>query len=96
MREIVVGYDGSEEAERAVTRAADVAEAFGAHLVVVSVTRPVLATNPVLEPTIPGPLVMPGPAGAAPVPPVDTAPPSELTLEGSPSSEALAERQTPP
>ena len=38
MKTIVVGYDGSEEAQRALARAADIAQAFSARLVVISVT----------------------------------------------------------
>jgi nucleotide-binding universal stress UspA family protein len=38
LKTIVVGYDGSEAAERALARAADIAEAFSAHLTLVSVT----------------------------------------------------------
>jgi nucleotide-binding universal stress UspA family protein len=38
MKTIVVGYDGSDAAERALRRAADIAQAFSARLVVVSVS----------------------------------------------------------
>ena len=40
MKRILVGFDESEPAERALTRAADLAEALGAHLLVVSVAVP--------------------------------------------------------
>jgi nucleotide-binding universal stress UspA family protein len=45
MQTIVVGYDGSEAAERALRRAAEMAEA-SARLVVVSVSRPAYAPGP--------------------------------------------------
>jgi nucleotide-binding universal stress UspA family protein len=38
LKMIVVGYDGSAAAERALARAADIAEAVSAHLTLVSVT----------------------------------------------------------
>ncbi len=46
MKTIVIGYDGSDAAERALGRAADIAQAFSARLVVVSVSG--LATVPAL------------------------------------------------
>jgi nucleotide-binding universal stress UspA family protein len=49
MQTIVVGYDGSDSAERALRRAAELAEAFSGRLVAVSVSEPALA--PALEPT---------------------------------------------
>jgi nucleotide-binding universal stress UspA family protein len=63
MKRIVVGYDGSEEADLALTRAAEVAEAFSARLVVVSVTSSALAPAP----SVPEPMAFPGLA-PAPIP----------------------------
>ena len=63
MKTIVVGYDASDAAARVLDRAAELAEALAAHLVVVSVTEPVTTTAPILEP--PGTLGLAG--GATPV-----------------------------
>lgn len=81
MKTIVVGYDGSDEAERALRRAADIAEAFSARLVVVSVSgfapAPVFALEPgaeVIPPAVGGPaavggsVLLPEPAPSAPDP----------------------------
>jgi nucleotide-binding universal stress UspA family protein len=40
MKRIVVGYDGSDEAHRALDRAAELAQKFAAELIVVSVETP--------------------------------------------------------
>ena len=59
MRTILVGYDASDAAERVLDRAAELAEALSARLVVVSVaTAPLPATAPVLESG--GPMLAPG------------------------------------
>lgn len=80
MKAIVVGYGGSEEAQRALARAADIAEAFSARLVVVSVTAPAHIPVPVsaFEPA--ASLVPPAAAGAA-----GTVPLPELQPEPSQS-----------
>ena len=85
MKTIVVGYDGSDAAERALGRAAEIAQVFSARLVVVSVSG--LATVPAsvsaFEPTAePIPPVVAGPvapAGTVPLPePVSPQEPKEL------------------
>jgi nucleotide-binding universal stress UspA family protein len=91
MKRVVVGYDGSEEASRALTQAADVAEAFSARLVVVSVTSSASATAPALAPPVPEPI---GHPGVAPI--LD---PGELTRVEAPepagfsAAGELSERQ---
>jgi len=67
MRTIVVGYDGSDAAERALGRAADIAQAFSAQLLIVSASG--LASIPArvsaLEPTAePVPPAVAGPVAA--------------------------------
>jgi nucleotide-binding universal stress UspA family protein len=78
MKTIVVGYDGSDAAERALRRAADIAEAFSARLVVVSVSGSAYVPTLVsaFEPT--AELVPPVGAGAVAaggmVPPLEPTP----------------------
>jgi nucleotide-binding universal stress UspA family protein len=86
MKTILVGFDGSEEAERALRRAAEIAEAFSARLVVVSVGW--WAEAPAFEPAF-GPVPA---AAAGPVPAGVTVPPPEPT-PGAPEPEDLARRQ---
>lgn len=69
MKTVIVGYDGSEASDRALARAADVASAFSARLIVVSVSNwaDVTVPAPALEPV--GPVMMqPGGPVAVPVP----------------------------
>jgi nucleotide-binding universal stress UspA family protein len=74
MKTILVGYDGSEEAERALHRAGEIAEAFSARLIVLSVSEPAAIPAPVsaLEagpelapPSLAGPIA---PGGTVPLP----------------------------
>jgi nucleotide-binding universal stress UspA family protein len=89
MKTIVVGYDGSEAAERALGRAAEVAQAFSACLVVVSVSGPATVAAPVsaFEPTT----ELVPPAVAGPVAPGGTVPLPEPVAAQEP--EELARRQ---
>jgi nucleotide-binding universal stress UspA family protein len=91
MKEIVVGYDGSAEAEHALARAADLARAFPAKLVVVCAAQRqvVLRPAPTLAPT--GPAVVSG-TGVMPAPTAETLPPGESEVERLPHT-AVAQRQ---
>src|ERR687888_553688 len=64
MNEIIVAYDGSTESDRALVRAAEVAEALTTRLLVVSVTQPIPHAVPALEPAPPGPILVPGATSA--------------------------------
>ena len=80
MNTIVVGYDGSDAAERALGRAADIAQVFSARLVVVSVSGLATVAAPVsaaeLPPAVAGPVA---PGGTVPLPkPVSAQEPEEL------------------
>jgi len=89
MKTIVIGYDGSDAAERTLGRAADFAQAFSARLVVVSVSGLATVAAPVsgFEPT--AELVPPAVAG--PVPPGGTVPlPKPVSAQ---EPEDLARRQ---
>jgi nucleotide-binding universal stress UspA family protein len=88
MNEIIVGYDGSEKAVRVLSRAADIAEALHARLVVVSVTQsarlPAAEHAPGGIPTAAGPAGMP-----MPVP----FPEREPQLEHMPEPKEIARQQ---
>lgn len=85
MKTIVVGYDGSDAAERALRRAADIAQGFSARLFVVSVSgmapipAPISgfeATAELVPPAVAGPVA---PGGTVPLPePVSPQEPEEL------------------
>jgi nucleotide-binding universal stress UspA family protein len=92
MKTILVGYDGSDAAERALQRAGELAEAFSARVVVVSVSgagyvpAPVRAFEPgveVVPPAVVGPVA---PGGTVPVPGSERA-------SAPPEPEELARRQ---
>ena len=86
MKTIVVGYDGSDAAERALRRASEIAEAFSARLVVVSVSG--LAPVPALEKTA----ELAPPAVAGPIPAGGTVPLPQ-PVPPAPEPEELARRQ---
>jgi nucleotide-binding universal stress UspA family protein len=77
MKTIIVGYDASDAAEHVLDRAAELAEALSARLVVVSVaTAPLPATAPVLEPG--GSTFVPGGAPLVGLEPKSEPDPKEL------------------
>jgi nucleotide-binding universal stress UspA family protein len=84
METIVLGYDGSEQADQALARAAELARALTAKLIVVSVGRPTRVTvpEPVLEPVLP--------TAAAPGALVTMRRPPGPTLPAPESDEAVA------
>jgi nucleotide-binding universal stress UspA family protein len=90
MKTILVGYDGSDAAERALRRAGEIAEAFSARLVVVSVSGSPHGPAPVsgLEP---GAELVP-PVVAGPVAPGGTVPGAQ-PVPAAPGPEELARRQ---
>jgi len=97
VKTIVVGYDGSDPAEQALRRAAEIAEALSARLVVASVSGPAYAPAPVsalepttelLRPAVPGPVA---PGGTAPLP--QPAPPEPAPAPAPPEPEELSQRQ---
>ena len=91
MKTIVIGYDGSDAAERALGRAAEIAQVFSARLVVVSVSGLATVAAPVsaFEPT--AELVPPAVAG--PVAPGGTVPLPKPVAVSAQEPEELARRQ---
>jgi len=55
MRNIVMGYDGTDVADRALDRAAELAERFGARIIVLAVGRSTTIPVPDLVPETVGP-----------------------------------------
>ena len=88
MKTIVVGYDGSDPAKRALERAATFAEKFGAKLVVTSVAEPVAVAE---DPYVPGDAI--GLAAPAIVPVPDRAEASRELME---ARDALPEGTSTP
>jgi nucleotide-binding universal stress UspA family protein len=90
MDRIIVGYDGSQQSERALERAAELAQGLAARLLVVSVARsfPQAATVPAIEPVA-------APVQAVPPGPVATGAPTPMPLPGEPPPEPkeLAQQQ---
>jgi nucleotide-binding universal stress UspA family protein len=92
MKTIVVGYDGSDSAERALARATDLAHAFSARLLVVNVTGPVQV--PVSVSAFEPATVLVPPAAAGPVATGGTVPLPEARPEPvAPQPEEVARRQ---
>jgi nucleotide-binding universal stress UspA family protein len=89
MNTIVVGYDGSEAAERALTEATNLAEAQSARLVVVSVSPVPTVAAPAPVPERAAPVLLPGTV-AGPVATGGTAPLSELERERTPEAQDVA------
>jgi nucleotide-binding universal stress UspA family protein len=77
IRTIVMGYDGTDVADRALDRAAELAERFGARVIVLAVGRSTTIPRPDLVPeTVGGPLMTAGGMTSA-FPPESLPPPTE-------------------
>jgi nucleotide-binding universal stress UspA family protein len=76
MRNIVMGYDGTDVADRALDRAAELAERFGARIIVLAVGRSTTIPRPDLVPETVGPLMTAGGMTSA-FPPGSMPPPTE-------------------
>jgi nucleotide-binding universal stress UspA family protein len=92
MKLIVAGYDGSDAAERALGRAAEIAQAFSARLLVVSVTG--LGQVPVRVPAFGTAAELIPPTAAGPVATGATVPlPDYQPEQAPPEPDELARRQ---
>jgi nucleotide-binding universal stress UspA family protein len=92
MKTIVVGYDASDAAERALARAADIAHALSARMVVVSVTGS--AHVPAPDPALERETVLVPPTAAGPVLLGETMPvPGIRSASQPPDPDDLARRQ---
>jgi nucleotide-binding universal stress UspA family protein len=80
MRTILLGYDGTDVADRALDRTAELAERFGSRVVVLTVGRSARNPRPELVPETAGPLMTAGVMTSAP-PPMSPAPVMEAELD---------------
>ena len=76
IRTIVMGYDGTDVADRALDRAAELAERFGARVIVLAVGRSTTIPLPDLVPETVGPVMTAGGMTSA-LPPESLPPPTE-------------------
>jgi nucleotide-binding universal stress UspA family protein len=97
LKTILVGYERSDAADRVLDRAADLAEAFGARVVVASLGGAGAVTAPVLEPV--DPLLVPtavgpwAPRAPGDVPPSTPEPDEEARGELDQAQARLARRK---
>ena len=80
MRTIVIGYDGTDVADRALDRATELAERFGSRVVVLTVGPSARIPRPELVPETVGPVMAAGGMTSA-FPPESPPPPVEAELE---------------